>query len=87
MAARSTACIWRTDMAQCKQCGRTLTADEIALHKRLINRGAKEHLCLSCLAGFYSCSEKLLMDKIDYFRSIGCQLFVRQEEEDEAARV
>ena len=64
-------------MPLCKQCGRPLTADEIALHKRLINRGAKEHLCLTCLAGFFSCSEDILRDKIDYFRSIGCLLFVQ----------
>ena len=68
-------------MDLCKQCGRPLSADEVALHKRLINRGATEHLCLTCLAGFFTCTEDLLRDKIDYFRSIGCLLFAPQNDE------
>ena len=65
----------------CIHCGRSLTDDEIALHKRLINRGAKEHLCLSCLARFFSCSEDVLHDKIAYFRSIGCMLFAPKDQQ------
>lgn len=60
---------------QCIHCGRPLTDDEIALHKRLINRGAEHFLCLSCLAEYFRCTEEMLRDKIDYFRSIGCLLF------------
>ena len=48
----------------CKQCGRPLTADEIALHKRLVNRSAAAHLCLTCLAGYFGCSEDVLREKI-----------------------
>ena len=59
----------------CKQCGRPLTADEIALHRRLIHRGATSHLCLTCLAAFFGCEESLLQEKIAYFRRIGCMLF------------
>ena len=59
----------------CLQCGRPLTADEIALHKRLVNRGASAHLCLTCLAGHFGCPEALLREKIAYFRRIGCLLF------------
>ena len=29
-------------MAHCKECGRSLTKDEIALHKKIYNRGAEE---------------------------------------------
>jgi hypothetical protein len=57
------------------QCGRILTEDEIGLHKKLINRGATEHLCITCLAEFFGCSEDLLRSKIEHFRSIGCALF------------
>ena len=59
----------------CIHCGRVLEKDEIALHKRLINRGATQHLCLSCLAKYFSCTEEVLKDKIAYFRQIGCLLF------------
>ena len=59
----------------CKQCGRLLGNDEIALHKRMIHRGATEHLCLSCMARYFGCSEDILMDKIAYFKRIGCLLF------------
>lgn len=70
-------------MPTCKQCGRLLSADEIALHKRLINRGAREHLCLSCMAAYFACSEDILREKIDYFRSIGCLLFQPDRAESE----
>ena len=66
---------------QCIHCGRPLTGDEIALHKRLINRGAESFLCLSCLAEYFRCTEDMLRDKIDHFRSIGCLLFKPFEEE------
>ncbi len=62
-------------MSCCKQCGRELTADEIGLHKRMINRGATEHLCLTCLAEFFDCSEEVLQKKIVHFRNMGCLLF------------
>ena len=70
-------------MSRCKQCGRELTDDEIGLHKRMINRGATEHLCLTCLAGFFSCSEELLQKKIAHFRSMGCRLFAEDGSERE----
>ena len=62
-------------MGDCKNCGRKLTADEIALHKKLICRGAKEFLCLTCLSEFYDCKEQLLKEKIEQFRKDGCLLF------------
>ena len=35
-------------MAHCKECGRSLTKDEIALHKKIYNRGAEEFFCIDC---------------------------------------
>lgn len=60
---------------QCKQCAVPLTADEIALHKRLIHRGAESFFCLNCMAAYFDCDRRVLEDKIAYFRSIGCLLF------------
>lgn len=59
----------------CKQCGRLLQPDEIALHKRLIHRGAESFWCLDCMAAYFACDRQVLEDKIRYFRSIGCLLF------------
>lgn len=65
---------------QCKQCAAPLTADEIALHKRLIHRGATSFFCLKCMADYFGCEEKVLQDKIAYFRSIGCLLFAPENQ-------
>ena len=37
-------------MASCMKCGSELSHDEIAIYKSLVNRGAKEYWCISCLA-------------------------------------
>lgn len=65
-------------MAACIRCGRTLTNDEIGAHKKLINRGAQEFLCLTCLAGKFRVSEDRLREKIQQFKDMGCLLFVKE---------
>lgn len=60
---------------RCTECGSVLTKDEIALHKKLINRGATEHLCIRCLAAHFSVSVESLYGKITQFRLTGCTLF------------
>lgn len=66
-------------MALCLKCARELTSDEIGLHKKMINRGATEFMCLSCLARYYDCSEELLLQKMEQFRAQGCTLFCSQQ--------
>ena len=63
-------------MAECKNCRRTLTSDEIGLTKKLINRGATEFYCIDCLADTFDCDTALLNKKIEQFRAMGCTLFV-----------
>ena len=65
-------------MAVCKNCGRELLGDEIGLTKKMINRGATEYMCLTCLAKYYDCSEELLIQKMEQFRAQGCMLFAKQ---------
>lgn len=60
----------------CKQCGRELTADEIALYRRIVDRGAEAYLCISCFARAYDVTEDLLLGKIRHFRAMGCTLFL-----------
>ena len=65
-------------MAACKQCARELTSDEIGLTRKMINRGATEFMCLTCLSGFFNCEESLLERKIEEFRKMGCSLFSKK---------
>ena len=63
-------------MMHCKTCGRTLTKDEIALHKKLYNRDAEEFLCIDCLAEHFGCTRKDVEELIAYYRESGkCTLF------------
>ena len=62
------------------ECGRSLVPDEIGLHKKMINRGSTQFMCLSCLAKFYHCDESLLEKKIEQFRAQGCMLFSPKKE-------
>ncbi len=57
-------------------CGKELLSDEIAIYKKLVNRGAEKYLCIDCLADYFKCSRKAIEDKIDYYRKSGeCTLF------------
>ena len=64
---------------ECLQCGRKLTPDDVGATKKLINRGAERFFCVSCLASQFGVSEDKLREKIEYWRSTGCLLFVQTE--------
>ena len=63
-------------MEVCMQCGRELTFNEIGAHKKFINRGARQYLCLNCLAARLDVSPELINHKIEQFRQMGCTLFI-----------
>lgn len=65
-------------MPVCKTCGKELLPDEIAITKRLINRGATEFLCIDCLAAYFRCDRSLILERIRYYREMGCSLFSRE---------
>lgn len=60
---------------RCETCRRELTRDEIALSKKLVNRGTTRFWCLSCLAEHFRVTENDLEQKIRDFRAMGCTLF------------
>ena len=64
----------------CKQCGRTLTGDEIAIYKKLVDRAAREFLCKDCVAAYFRCDVALIDKKIRQFRQMGCALFSSESE-------
>lgn len=62
-------------MALCKECGKSLLFDEIAIYRRLVYRGADEFLCKECLAASFKISVAEIDKKIEHFKEIGCTLF------------
>ena len=60
---------------KCIKCGRELTYDETALHRKMINRGATEFMCIDCLAKHFGTTVEKLKERIEYFRKTGCSLF------------
>lgn len=59
----------------CIKCGGRLTADDIGLHRKLINRGAREFMCIRCLAEKFKVSVACLEQKIEEYKEWGCTLF------------
>lgn len=61
--------------SRCFRCGAPLSADEIAIYRRIVNRGAEQFLCIHCFAKEFSVEEKLILEKIEQFKKMGCTLF------------
>jgi len=59
----------------CIKCGGKLTRDDMGLHRKLINRGAREFMCINCLADKYHVSVERMEEKIRQFKEQGCTLF------------
>ncbi len=59
----------------CETCRRELTRDEIALSRKLVNRGTTRFWCITCLAEHFQVTEADLEQKIRDFRAMGCTLF------------
>ena len=66
-------------MAQCFECGRRLTGDEIAVYRKLVDRMAESFLCKTCFAAYFEVSEDKIDKKIEQFKRIGCLLFVQSD--------
>lgn len=62
----------------CRTCGAPLSADEVAVTKKLINRGAAEFMCVPCLAKWFEVTEADIRERIEYFRASGCTLFEKR---------
>ncbi|MBQ0000346.1 MAG: hypothetical protein KBT01_02245 [Clostridiales bacterium] len=59
----------------CLYCHKPLTADDIGITKKLINRGTTKYYCIPCLARAFDITEEDIRQKIVYYKSIGCTLF------------
>lgn len=59
----------------CKRCSRPLHPDEVAITKKLINRGAREFFCADCLAAYFEVTRADIEERIVHFKAMGCTLF------------
>lgn len=64
-------------METCRVCGRALCADEVAVTRKLVNRGAKSFYCVDCLAAYFDVTPDDIRERIAYFKKTGCTLFKR----------
>ncbi len=70
----------------CKKCGAVLTSDEIALHRKLFNRAAREFWCLDCQAKFCGTTRERLEALIEmYYESGTCSLFPPRQKKNAGA--
>ena len=61
----------------CKECGKPLLADDIAIHRKLVNRNTEEFFCIDCLAAKLCITREMIERLIAYYRRTGrCTLFV-----------
>ena len=65
-----------TEPPRCVRCGAVLAKDDIAMTRKMINRGARQFLCLTCLSRRFDVPEDVLREKIEEFREMGCTLFL-----------
>ena len=63
------------DPVRCHRCGAVLSKDDIALTRKMVNRGSQVFFCVSCLAEHFELTEAILRDKIREFKAMGCSLF------------
>ena len=63
------------DQVRCVRCGAVLVKDDVALTRKMVNRGAQEFFCVSCLADHFELTEEILREKIREFKAMGCTLF------------
>lgn len=62
-------------MEECIVCCRPVTSDEMAMTRKLINRGATQFLCLPCLARRFDAAVEELLERMQAFKDMGCTLF------------
>ena len=62
-------------MTNCMNCNRPLTADEVAVHRKLVSRESTRFMFKTCLAAYFDVTEEKIDQKIIQFKRQGCLLF------------
>ncbi len=64
------------DYKNCMECGAELLADDIAIHRKLVQRNAEEFYCIDCLGRLIGSTRQEIERLIKYYRDSGqCTLF------------
>lgn len=64
------------DYKYCMECGADLYADDIAIHRKLVQRNAEEFYCIDCLGELMGSNRQEIEKLIKYYRESGqCTLF------------
>lgn len=63
------------DKAFCCGCAVSIEKDEVAITKRLINRGTTSYYCRTCLADAFGVTTEDIDRCIQHYKRIGCTLF------------
>lgn len=66
-------------MEYCITCEKELAPDDIGFHKKMVNRGAEEFMCIECLSDYFGLSVEKAHEMIERFREQGCMLFAKVE--------
>ena len=59
----------------CMVCGKKLSYLDIVAHKKFVNRGSEEYMCIDCLARHFDTTREIIMERLEHFRKQGCTLF------------
>ncbi len=62
-------------MTYCTKCQKPLNNDDIGFHKKMVNRGATECMCVECLSEYFGLEVEKSREMIERFRKSGCMLF------------
>lgn len=60
----------------CCNCASPICKDEVAITKRLINRGTTEYYCAACLADVFGVTPEDIRQSIRRYKMMGCTLFM-----------
>jgi hypothetical protein len=64
------------DSKVCYVCGKeNLSRNEIGLTKKLLSKNTKIYYCLDCLAEYLEVDTEFLIEKVEEFKTQGCDLF------------
>jgi hypothetical protein len=72
-------------MANCADCRRRLTNDEVAVTRKLLGLGETSFYCKTCLAGKFRVDEATIDGMIRRYRELGCWLFAGNGDETEVS--
>ncbi len=69
-------------METCWKCGAKLSADEVGINYKIVNRGVTKFQCLDCLAATFNTTTDNLKGMIERFRAAGCSMFPPKANKD-----